>query len=48
MSLGVDKLGGRQAEAIALAQKALKIYEAIGDPFAESVRKALEEWNKGT
>jgi hypothetical protein len=43
MSLGVDELGDR-TRAIALAEAALKIYEAIESPIADRVRKRLVEW----
>ena len=43
MSLTLDKLGER-AKAIENAEAAFKIYEQIEAPYAERVRKRLEEW----
>jgi tetratricopeptide (TPR) repeat protein len=43
MSLSLDKLGDR-AQAITCAEAALRIYEAIEDPIAGSVRRQLAEW----
>jgi tetratricopeptide (TPR) repeat protein len=43
-SLALDSLGQR-AEAIAHAEAALPIYEQIESPWAERVRKQLDEWH---
>jgi len=43
LALAFDKLGER-AKAIEYAEVSLKIHEEIEDPFADTVRKKLEEW----
>jgi hypothetical protein len=43
MSLSVDKLGDR-AQAMTLAEAALKIFEAIESPYAEGARRQLDVW----
>ena len=43
MSLALDKLGER-ARAIVQAKAALEIYEQIESPYADRVRRKLEEW----
>ena len=43
--LNLDKLG-ESAQAIARAEAALNIYEAIEDPNAAKVRQQLAEWRK--
>ncbi|MGH9939058.1 MAG: hypothetical protein ACREAM_22695, partial [Blastocatellia bacterium] len=45
MSLDVDKFGNREW-AIALAEAALKICEAIEHPGAEKVRRQLAVWRR--
>ncbi|HMD86568.1 MAG TPA: hypothetical protein VKO18_17925 [Terriglobia bacterium] len=45
MSLALDKLGDR-AQAIAHAEAALKIYEAIEDPNSAKVRAQLAQWRE--
>jgi tetratricopeptide (TPR) repeat protein len=43
MAVALGELGERE-QAIANAEAALKIYEAIEDPWAEKVRQQLAEW----
>jgi hypothetical protein len=43
MSLALDELGDR-AQAVARAETALKILEAIEDPNAAKVRAKLAQW----
>jgi hypothetical protein len=45
MSLASDKLGER-AQAIAHAETALKIFEAIEDPNARIGQRLLEGWRR--
>ncbi len=45
MSLAFLQLGER-ARAIPLAEQALKIFEQIESPNAESVRTQLAQWRK--
>jgi tetratricopeptide (TPR) repeat protein len=44
-SLALGEVGERQ-KAIQNAETALRIYEQIEDPYAEKVRKQIEEWKK--
>jgi hypothetical protein len=43
MALSFHELGDH-VRAIALAEQSLRIYEEIGDPYAEEVRKQLAGW----
>ncbi|MGQ0604367.1 MAG: tetratricopeptide repeat protein, partial [Anaerolineales bacterium] len=45
MALALNSLGERE-RAIAHAEAALKIFEAIESPYAEQVRKQLAGWQK--
>jgi hypothetical protein len=44
-AMALEKLGDR-AEAIARAEAALRIFEAIENPNAAKVRARLAEWRK--
>ena len=43
MALAYEKMGDRR-EAVSLAAASLEIFEAIEDPNAEKVRRALQKW----
>jgi hypothetical protein len=44
-ALALEKLGDR-VQAIARAEAALRVFEAIEDPNAAKIRTKLDEWRK--